>query len=155
MFSLLIAPMLTALVNMIPGLAGVIGDTIVKNHQTEAARQGKQDDDGKDLALGWLASVEKTNAIKASSQTPRQVMAGLFFFAMPVGLVFWGAMLDGMPFHIPLFMDYPHILGSWGIKVPPEFKDDVHMIIQSFFIAAPVIGSAAIIAKAFRRQGDV
>jgi hypothetical protein len=148
----LFAPLLTSLVQLIPGLATIIGNTIVKNHETEAAKQGNENQNSKELALGWLASVNATNEAKGKYQTEKQVMTGLLFFAVPVGVVFWGAMLDGMPFHVPLFMSYPHIIGSWGVTVPPEFKDDVHMIIQSFFIAAPAVGAASILAKAFRRD---
>lgn len=150
--SMIFGGFFSALVKLVPGLATIIGDTIVKNHQTEAARQGNENDNSKQLALSWLTSVNATNEAKGKYQTEKQVIAGLFFFALPVGLVFWGAMLDGMPFHFPGFMSYPHIIGSWGIKVPPEFAADVHMIIQSFFIAAPAIGAASILAKAFRRD---
>lgn len=151
MFASIIGGVVSGVVSVIPGLANVIGNVIIKKSETEAARQGKQDERGEHLAIGWLQSVVETEGIKAKTQTERQIVAGLLFFALPTGIIFWAALLDGIPFRIPLFMTYPHIVGSWGIVIPTEFRDDMKMIIQSFFIGGSTIAGAKILASAFRR----
>lgn len=139
-------------VSVLPGLATSIGNTIVKSKETEAARQGNENQNGKDLTLAWLTSVNETNRIKAESQTERQIVFALVMFAFPTGLVFGAAMVDGIPFYIPLLMDSAHKVGSWKVGLAPDFKDVAMRIIDSFFISAPAVAGASILARAFRRK---
>lgn len=140
-----------AVLKIFPQMAEIVGNVIVKKAESEAVRQGNENENGKLVTLGWLQSVIETNRIKAEHQTERQMVFALIAFATPVGILFWGSCLDSMPFRIPYFMAYPHIIGSWGVTIPPGFADEIKMIIQSFFIAAPVVAGASILAKAFRR----
>lgn len=141
----------SGLVSVLPGLATSIGNTIIKSKETEAARQGNENQNGRDLTLAWLTSVNEANKIKAESRTERQVLWGLFLFALPTGLVYTAAMIDGTPFWVPLFMDEAHRVGSWGVDIAPKFEAVAIRIIDSFFISAPAVAGASILAKAFRR----
>lgn len=152
MLTALFGGAITAVVKMVPGLAGVIGDTMVKKANTEAARQGAEDQRGSEVVLGWLTSVNETNRLKAENQTERQVLFALLAFATPTAIIYWAALLDGIPFYIPYFMDHAHKVGSWKIGIAPDLKDTVLKIIDSFFISAPAIAGASILAKTFRRK---
>jgi hypothetical protein len=94
--------------------------------------------------MGYLHAVEETNKVKAESRTATQVIFGLLLFATPAGLVWWLALLDGIPF-------FGHVKGSWGIALPPEFVQDFHTVVQSFFIAAPALAGVAMLARVFRK----
>lgn len=132
-------------VRLIPGLATIIGNTIVKNHETEAARQGAQDTRGVSLALGWLQSVNESNAEKAKYNTERMLLGAFLLFTLPVGVHWWGVMLDCMPW-------FGHKVGSWKIAAPPgAWGLTYHAIIQSFYIMAPGTAGLLAIARAFRR----
>jgi hypothetical protein len=140
------------IVSVLPGLATSIGNTIVKSKETEAARQGNENQNGKDITLQWLTSVNDTNRIKAENQTERQIVFALIAFATPTAIIYWAALIDGLPFYIPLFMDSAHKVGSWKVAIPPGLEATYFKIIDSFFIAGPAVASAALLAKAFRRK---
>lgn len=150
MFGALIGGIVSGLVSVIPGLAQVIGNTVVAKSNTEAARQGNENATGSSLALAWLTSVEEANKLKIASRTERTVMFGLMAFAAPCALIFWAACLDSIPFYLPIFMSTAHKVGSWRVGVPPELLADFHLIVQSFFIAAPAVAGASLLARAFR-----
>lgn len=143
--------LLSFVLKALPGFAETVGNLLIKAKETEASRQGAEDARGADLALQYLQTIADTNKAKAESQTERQVLFGLLAFASPAGLIWWAACLDSIPFRIPFFMDAVHVVGSWRVAIPPAFVDDFHMIIQSFFIAAPSVAAVALLAKAFRR----
>jgi hypothetical protein len=149
---MILGAIFSALAAQIPALATVIGNTVVKSKETEAARQGNENENGKDVTLQWLTSVNRANEIKAENQTERQVIFAMIMFALPTGLVFGAAMVDGIPFYIPLLMDQAHKVGSWKIGIAPDFKDVAIRIIDSFFISAPAVAGASILAKVFRRK---
>ena len=140
----MISAFLSAILSILPGLVSAVGNTIVKSKETEAARQGNENQNGKDITLAWLTSVNEANKIKAASQTERQIIFALLMFATPTGLLYWAALLDGLPW-------FGHVVGSWGVAIPPGLQVTYEKIIDSFFISAPVMGTAAILAKAFRR----
>lgn len=129
---------------LIDGVTGIIknktdADTI--NNQT-----------GANLGLQYLHSVEETNRIKAEHQTERQVIWGLFGFAMPTMAIWWLALMDGVPWNLDFYLfEFVHRKGSWGIAVPPEFVADFHTIVQSFFIAAPSLAGVAMLARVFKK----
>ncbi len=143
-FGALIKGLAEGVVSVLPGLATSIGNTIVKSKETEAARQGAENQNGKDITLAWLTSVNQANETKGKYRTERQIVFALLAFATPTGVVYWAALLDGLPF-------FGHVVGSWGIAIPPGLQVTYEKIIDSFFISAPVMGTAAILAKAFRR----
>lgn len=147
-----LGPLFTALVQVIPGLASVIGNTIVANHQTEAARQQDQNKSGLSLALGWLSSVNDIEKVKAASQTERQIVFALLGFALPTAVHWWFVLMDSVPFYLPYIQAAPHIVGSWHIAAPPgRWADAYFRIIDSFFIAAPAIVGVKMLADAFKR----
>lgn len=141
------------LVSVIPGLASVIGNTIVKNNQTEASRQRSENTSGLSLAMGWLQSVNEVEKIKADHQTERQIVFALLGFALPTAIHWWFVLMDSVPFYIPYLMTVTHKVGSWGIAAPPgRWADAYFRIIDSFFIAAPAIVGVKMLADAFRRD---
>lgn len=141
MLAWLVAPLL----NIFPALAESVGKTLVALKETETNRQGSENKSGLDLAIEYLKQVNETNRIKAQSLTERRVLFALLMFAVPAGIHWWAVMLDSMPL-------FGHVVGSWGIAAPPgEWSVTYHKIIDSFFISAPAIAGASILAKAFRR----
>jgi len=152
MIAQIFAGIASGIVSVLPGLATSIGNTIIKSKETEAARQGAEDTNGKNVTLAWLTSVNETNRIKADAQTERTVLFGLMAFGMPTAAVYSAAMIDGIPFYIPFFMDVAHKVGSWRVGIAPDLKDVAIRIIDSFFISAPAVAGASILAKAFRRK---
>lgn len=128
----------------------ITGVTDVLKNKTNAELASNQT--GADLAKSYLQSSTEIERIKAEHQTPRQIMFGLFGFALPAMLLWWAACLDSIPFWIPLVMDAPHKIGSWKVDVPPLFVADFHMIIQSFFIAAPATAGIWALAKVFSKK---
>jgi hypothetical protein len=119
------------------------GVTAVAKNKTDAQTIDNQT--GAKLGMEYLTAVNETNRIKASTQTERTVLFGLFMFAFPAGIVWWAALLDGIPF-------YGHVVGSWKIAVPPGFIESFNNIVNSFFIAAPAVAGASILARTFGRR---
>jgi len=119
------------------------GVTAVAKNKTDAQTIDNQT--GANLGMAYLQSVERTNQIKAERQTEKQVIFGLFMFAFPAGVVWWAALLDGLPW-------FGHVIGSWRIAVPPDFKDVFLDIIKSFFIAAPATAAVGALARAFGKR---
>lgn len=141
-----------SLIGLVPGLVSSIGGLLIQAKQTEAAREGAQDANGRDLALSWLTSQNQLNALKAEHQTIQSVLSGLALFAIPTGIHWWFVLLDSVPFYVPLLMDEVHKVGSWHVAAPPgRWADTYFMIIQSYFIGGPAIAGTALLAKAFRR----
>lgn len=119
------------------------GVTAVVKNKTDAQTIDNQT--GAKLGMEYLTAVNETNRIKASTQTERTVLWGLFLFALPAGIVWWAALMDGIPF-------FGHVVGSWKIAVPPGFMEAYLRIIDSFFIAAPAVAGASILARTFGRR---
>lgn len=119
------------------------GVTAVAKNKTDAQTIDNQT--GAKLGMEYLSAVNETNRIKAERQTERTVLFGLFLFALPAGIVWWAALLDG----IPLF---GHVVGSWRIAVPPGFTEAFLNIVNSFFIAAPAVAGASILARVFGKR---
>ena len=107
---------------------------------------------GQALASRYFESVDRTNEWKAKTQTVRQVVFGMLAFASPTALLFWAAALDSIPFYVPYLMDIPHVVGSWGVDLPPKLEASMLKIIDSFFISAPIVGGAAILATVFAKK---
>lgn len=146
MFAALGIPaLLTSLVQLIPGLATIIGNTIVKNNETQTKREADQNQSGVSLALGWLQSVNKSNDAKREYNTEKMLIAAFVLFTLPTGIHWWGVMLDCMPW-------FGHKVGSWKIAAPPgQWAATYHAIIQSFYIMAPATAGLLALARAFRR----
>jgi hypothetical protein len=139
------------LVSIVPGLATVIGNVIVKKSDNATAQETDENASGKAAGLAWLQSVNDLNRAKLDHMTERQAMRAFISFVVPTALIWWAACLDSIPFYIPWFMLVPHHVGAWGVDIPPKLQEDFHMVVQSFFVAAPTIAGVAVLAKAFRR----
>lgn len=124
------------------------------NNRTNAdvAKTVSANEAGQALAARYFESTDRANEWKAKTQTVRQVVFGMLAFAAPTALLFWAAALDSIPFYVPYLMDYPHVVGSWGVDLPPKLESSMLKIIDSFFIAAPVIGGASILATIFAKR---
>lgn len=129
---------------LIDGVTGVI------NNKTNADVINAQT--GANLGTQYLQAVNETNRIKEEHKTERQVIWGLFGFALPTMVIWWLALMDGVPWNIDLLVvEFVHRKGSWGIAIPPEFVADFHVIVQSFFVAAPSLAGIAMLARVFKR----
>jgi hypothetical protein len=145
MFTGIIGGIVSGIVSVIPGLASVIGNTIVKKAETQAAREGAQDKSGNELALGWLSSINAANAEKSKYNTEKMLIGAFILFTLPTGIHWWAVMLDSMPF-------LGHKVGSWRVAAPPgAWGVTYHAIIQSFYIMAPATAGLLSLARAFRR----
>jgi hypothetical protein len=142
------------LVGGVPSLVKAIGGQIIAYHASTAERQEGEDRNGAVLAANWLTSVVETNKIKAETQTERRVLFAILMFAVPVGIHWWAVCLDSIPFYLPFLMDESHVVGSWHVSArwDPAWVETYHKIIDSFFISAPAIAGASILARAFRRN---
>lgn len=107
---------------------------------------------GQALASRYFETVDRSNEWKAKTQTVRQVVFGMLAFAAPTALLFWAAALDSIPFYVPYLMDTPHVVGSWGVDLPPKLESSMLRIIDSFFIAAPIVGSVSVLASVFAKK---
>jgi len=136
----------------IKGLAGIVSNTIIQHGNTQAAKEGAQDQRGADVVANYLSAANETNRIKQASRTERTVIAAFLCFVLPTAIHWWFVLLDSVPFFVPYFMDKAHKVGSWKVAAPPgKWADTYHMIIGSFFIAAPSIAGISILARMFRR----
>jgi hypothetical protein len=129
---------------LIDGVTDVIKnktDAVTIDHQTGAT-----------LGFQYLQASAEVEKAKIEHQTERQVIAGLLLFAVPTGVIWWLALIDGVPWNLDFWLfAFQHRKGSWGIAVPPEFVQDFHTIVQSFFIAAPSLAGVAMLARVFKR----
>lgn len=140
------AGLIEAVVRLVPGLATVIGNTIVAKANTQAEREKEQNGSGLSLALGWLKSVNDTNESKRKYNTERMLIAAFVLFTLPTGLHWWAVMLDCLPL-------FGHKVGSWKVAAPPgKWGETYHAIIQSFYIMAPATAGLYALARAFRRE---
>lgn len=123
----------------------ITGVTDVLKNKTNAdvSKTVSANDQGQALANKYFDSVDKANEIKARTRTETTVVFALLAFAVPTALIYWAALLDGLPF-------FGHVVGSWGIAIPPGLQASYEKIIDSFFISAPIVGSAAILARVFK-----
>lgn len=140
------------IVGVFPSLATAIGNVIIKKSDNATAQQANENDNGQRALASWLTSQNELNKEKLDHMTERQAMRAFLAFVVPTAVIWWAACLDSVPFYIPLVMVVPHHVGSWGVDIPPKMQEDFHMIVQSFFVAAPTIAGASILAKVFRRK---
>jgi hypothetical protein len=127
----------------------ITGVTDVLKNKTNADVTNGQT--GADLGMKYLTSVNELNRIKEEHKTERQIIAGLLLFAVPTGIVWWAALMDGIPWNFTWLGLGQHVIGSWKIAVPPEFIPDFHTIVQSFFVAAPTLAGVAMLARVFKK----
>ena len=120
----------------------------VAKNKTDVAGQTHISDNEAGRALGakYFDSVDKANERKAENRPLYLVVFGLVMFATPTGIVYAAALFDGLPF-------FGHVVGSWGVDIPPKLQGTIDKIIDSFFISAPIAGVGIAIAQAFRRKG--
>lgn len=146
-------PFLVTLALKLLGLFGganagslITGVTDVLKNKTNAdvTKTVSANEQGTALGLGYFDAVNKANDAKARNRPIWMVIYGLLAFATPTAIVYWAALLDGMPW-------FGHIVGSWKIAIPPELKDTFDKIIDSFFISAPVVGAGLALASVFRK----
>jgi hypothetical protein len=134
--------------------AVIDGVTEVSKNKTNVEGQKHLSDNeaGQALAAKYFDSVDKANEAKARNRPIYLVVFGLIAFATPCGIVVWAASLDSLPFYIPFIMDKAHVVGSWGIDIPPKLQVPFEKIIDSFFISAPVAAVGMGLVHAFRRK---
>lgn len=148
-----------------PGMATAIGDIFIKAKQTEAARQGKQDEAGTTLAGGYLQSVTEANRTRADARKNEGAWGPMGIITFVIGAAFafhvWMIVLDSSPFHllptlkfyfIPWLEWRAHEVGSWKVAaLPGKFQDVELAVLQALFYVAPPAVAAIAVAKAFRR----
>lgn len=140
---------------VLPGLAVSIGDTVIKARQTEASRQGKQDESGTALAGSWLVSVTEANRARVQARKDEGAWGpiGIITFLAGLGIVYheWYIVLDSTPWTLFGIFD-PHVIGSWKVAALPGKWEDVELaVLQALFYVAPPAVAAIAVAKAFRR----
>lgn len=125
----------------------ITGVTDYAKNKTNVAGQEHLSDNEAGRALGtkYFDSVDKANEIKAQNRPMYLVVFGLLAFATPAAILMWASCLDSVPL-------FGHVVGSWGIDIPPKFQVSVEKIIDSFFISAPVAAVGIGIATAFQRR---
>lgn len=122
------------------------GVTDVAKNKTNAdvTKSVSANEAGQALAAKYFDSVDKANAAKAANRPMYLVVFGLVAFASPCAFLTWAATLDSMPL-------FGHVVGSWGIDIPPKLQIPFEKIIDSFFISAPIAATGIAIAQAFRK----
>ena len=71
----------------------------------------------------------------------------------PCAIHLAAVMLDSMPFWVPLFMDSAHVVGSWGVPLPPKPYDEYQrQIVLSFFIVMPVMPVVSAVSQWLGRR---
>ncbi|MGJ4893794.1 hypothetical protein ACQR2B_06520 [Bradyrhizobium oligotrophicum] len=149
---------------LVPGLAATIGDTIIKARQTQAAREGKQDEAAVSFGHSWLASVTEANRSRAEARKNEGAWGpmGIVTFLIGLALAYhvWLVVLDSSPFYpvpalrfyvVPWFEWQAHKVGSWGVETLGKLHETELAILQALFYVAPPAAAIAIAAKAFRR----
>lgn len=163
--SALIALGLKLLGSVAPALADSIGRTYVQAKQTEAARQGAQDQQGTAFGTKWLDSVNQSNATRADVRKSEGAWGpmGIITFLIGLALVWhvWFIVADSSPFLLVLTMKFyvlpwpewqAHKVGSWGVAaLPGKFNDVELAVLQALFYVAPPAAAAIAVAKVFRR----
>jgi hypothetical protein len=148
-----------------PGFATAIGDIFIKRAQTEAARQGKQDEHGTALAGSWLHSVTEANRSRAAARAAEGAWGPMGIVTFVIGMAFAvhvvGIVGDSFSFHpslttvwyiVPWIEWVPHRVGSWHVvELPGKFHDVELEVLRALFYVAPPSAAAVVVAKAFRR----
>src|SRR5262249_9580868 len=147
----MLAIILGFLGTVLPGLASTIGGTIIQSRQTEAARQGKQDELGTSLAHSWLVSVTESNQARAEARKNEGAWGplGIITFLAGIGIVFheWYIVLDSTPWSLFGLLD-PHVIGSWHVAALPGRWEDVELeVLKALFYVAPPAAAAVVVAK--------
>lgn len=149
---------------ILPGLAATIGDTFIKARQTQAAREGKQDEASVSLGHSWLQSVTDANRSRAEARKNEGAWGpmGIVTFAIGMALAWhvWLVVLDSSPFFpvpklvygvVPWWDWHTHKVGSWGVETLGKLHETELAILQALFYVAPPAAALTIAAKAFRR----
>ncbi len=151
----MLAVVLSFLGSFLPGIATTIGDTIIKAKQTEAARQGKEDQSGAAVAGDYLHAVTEANRARVDARKNEGAWGpiGIITFMAGLGIVYheWMIVLDSTPWSLLGVLD-PHIVGSWGVsKLPGDWEKVELAVLQALFYVAPPAAAAVAVAKVFRR----
>ena len=157
--------MVLAPVTVAPALADSFGRTYVQAKQTQAAREGKQDESGDSFGGKWLQSVNESNRVRAEVRKGEGAWGPMGIITFVIGMAFawhvWIIVLDSSPFHIGLtaklwiipWLEWRvHKVGSWGVAaLPGKFHDVELAVLQALFYVAPPAVAAIAVAKVFRR----
>ena len=125
-------------------LIGGVTDVLKNKTNADVSKTVSANEAGQALASKYFDSVDKANAHKAANRPVYLVVFGLIMFAAPAGFLTWAATLDSMPL-------FGHVVGSWGIDIPPKLQVPFEKIIDSFFISAPIVGAGLAVASVFRK----
>jgi hypothetical protein len=149
---------------LVPGLATIIGDTVIKARQTQAAREAKQDESAVSFAHSWLESVTEANRSRAEARKNEGAWGpmGIVTFLIGLALAYhvWLVVLDSSPFYPVLKLHYMiipwyewqyHKVGSWGVETLGKLHETELAILQALFYVAPPAAAAMLLANAFRR----
>jgi hypothetical protein len=161
----MLALILGFLGSVLPGLATSIGDTVIKAKQTQAAREGKQDESGVVVAGSWLHSVTEANRARVEARKVEGAWGPMGIITFLIGMAFvyhlWLITLDSVPFHLVVTMKFyvvpwlewqNHKVGSWGVAAYPDKFQEVELaVLQALFYVAPPAAAAVAVAKVFRR----
>lgn len=156
---------LSALGPIIPGVAATIGETVIKSRQTEAARQGRQDEAAVSLGNSWLQSVTEANRTRADARKNEGPWGPLGIITILLGApIVWHSgmvFLDSSPLLpgivwlwdvIPFPWIVEHQVGSWRVPAPPgEYAKVEISVIQALFYVSPPSAALIVAARAFRR----
>ncbi|WP_315774846.1 MULTISPECIES: hypothetical protein [unclassified Bradyrhizobium] len=155
MVSGILALILSFLGPLVPGLAATIGQTFIKAKETQAAREGKQDEAAVSLGHSFLQSVTSANQSRLEARKAEGAWGPLGIITMLSGLGFvfheWFVVLDSTPWSLLGLLD-PHLVGSWGVaKLPGKWEEVELEVFKALFYVAPPAAAAVVVAKAFRR----
>lgn len=151
-----IGPFILSLIGTVaPALAASIGETYIKAKQTQAAREGKQDEAGAGLAGSWIVGVTEANRVRADARAKEGAWGPMGIITFLIGMAFayhvWMIVLDSTPWSLFGLLT-PHRVGSWGVAaLPGRFHDVELAVLQALFYVAPPAVAAIAVAKAFRR----
>lgn len=121
-----------------------VTDVLKNKTNADVSKTLSANEQGQILGSKYFDSVDKANAAKAANRPMYLVVFGLVAFASPCAFLTWAATLDSMPL-------FGHVVGSWGIDIPPKLQVPFEKIIDSFFISAPIAATGIAIAQAFRK----
>jgi len=149
---------------LLPGLASTIGDVIIKNRQTAAARQGKEDDAAKEIVGASLLAITEANKARVEARKNEGAWGPMGIITFIVGLALayhvWLIVLDSSPFHptivfkfyiVPWIGFAKHEVGSWGVSTLGKLHEVELAILQALFYVGPPSAAAIVAAKMFRR----